>query len=312
MPDFLRMMSRNRRLAFGLVIVWGLATLGGCGGQSAVPKGEPAPQLGKPAAKVEDESDVLPPQSEPPVVEEKPDAEKSDADKPAEDKPNGDPPKSEPKKDDDAENSAANADDAPRGKTHVLFDGTSLENWQPTNFGGEGPVEIVDGAVVMQRGADLSGIHWTGDPLPKINYEVTLEAQRVDGSDFFCGIVFPVKNAFCSFVAGGWGGSVVGLSSVDDVYAAENETGTYASFNDKEWYKFRLRVTETAITAWIDGKEYVRLKTKGRKLSLHPAVEPAKPFGVSCYATVAAVRDIKIRELTPEEVAADADNVDDK
>lgn len=194
----------------------------------------------------------------------------------------------------------------------MLFDGENLDNWKRSNFGGEGEVEIVDGAVILQRGSDMTGIHWTGEPLPKINYEVTLEAQRIDGSDFFCGIVFPAGESFCSFVAGGWGGSVIGLSSVDGIYAAENETGTYAAFKDKTWYKFRLRVSEHAITAWIDGEQKVHLKTKGRKLSLHPAVEPAKPFGVSCYATVAGVRNILLRELTAEQIAEDAQPTADK
>jgi hypothetical protein len=118
--------------------------------------------------------------------------------------------------------------------------------------------------------------------------------------------VFPVNEDYCSFVAGGWGGSTIGLSSVDGMYAAENETGTYKSFDEKTYYQFKLRVSEHAITASIDGKEYVNLKTKGRKLSLHPAMEPAKPLGISCYATVAGVKDIQFRELTAEEIAVDA------
>jgi len=205
-----------------------------------------------------------------------------------------------------------NAAEDQKPKVQVLFDGKSLDHWDRTNFGGEGEVEVVDGTVIMQRGSDLTGIHWTGDPLPKINYEVSLEAQRIDGSDFFCGIVFPINDDFCSFVAGGWGGSLVGLSSVDEMYAADNETGTYAKFDDKTWYKIRLRVSEHAITAWIDGKELVNLKPKGRKLSLHPAVDPAKPFGISCFATVAGLKDIQLRELTKAEIAADAKETAEK
>jgi hypothetical protein len=197
---------------------------------------------------------------------------------------------------------AAETKERPR----VLFAGKDLDNWERSNFGGEGELELKDGAVIFQRGADLTGMHWKGKPLPKINYEVTLEAQRIDGSDFFCGIVFPVNDSFCSFVAGGWGGSTIGLSSVDDIYAAENETGTYASFDDDKWYSFKLRVSDSAITAWIDGKQYVYLKTKGRKLSLHPAMEPAKPFGIAAFSTVAGIRAIKLRELTAEEIGAEA------
>jgi hypothetical protein len=288
--------SGRRTLA---AVVLTLLALGGCGPHGGGPKSEPAPSLGKPATTIDEGEDVLPPQSEPPIVDESTTPDPAATPQ----QPSRDATPAE--NDEGTADRSTEAASSPRN-VRVLFDGTSLDNWKPSNFGGEGDVELIDGMVVMQRGADLTGIHWAGEPLPKVNYEVTLEAQRIDGSDFFCGIVFPVGESFCSFVAGGWGGSVVGLSSVDDIYAAENETGTYAAFNDQEWYKFRLRVSESAITAWIDGKQYVRLKTKGRKLSLHPAVEPAKPFGVSCYATVAAVRDIQLRELTPQEIAADA------
>jgi len=252
----------------------GLLFVAGCESGST-PNGS-APRVTH-AKTTPDADDILPPQSEPLVEQTEPEATET-SETPAE----------------------------PAAKPRVLFDGTSLDHWKRSNFGGEGEVELVDGAAILQRGADLTGIHWTGDPLPKINYEVTLEAQRIDGSDFFCGIVFPVNDAFCSFVAGGWGGSTIGLSSVDDIYAAENETGTYASFEDKTWYKFKLRVSDSAISAWIDDKQYVYLKTKDRKLSVHPAVEPGKPFGVSAFSTVAGIRDIQIRELTPEEIAAEA------
>jgi hypothetical protein len=48
-----------------------------------------------------------------------------------------------------------------------------------------------------------------------MNYEIKLEAKKVTGNDFFCGMTFPVGDSFCSFIVGGWGGPVVGLSSID-------------------------------------------------------------------------------------------------
>ena len=73
-----------------------------------------------------------------------------------------------------------------------LFDGKTLKGWKITNFGGQGDVIVKDGAILMEVGSNLTGIH-TERKLPKINYEVQLEAQRVNGSDFFCGLTFPVK-----------------------------------------------------------------------------------------------------------------------
>lgn len=274
---------RWHRRIFSLLLcaVSGSLLLAGCDKPST--KDTSAPRISKTQPETAAE-DVLPPQSEPPLTD--PDQKETvTTNEPT-------PPASDDKQPDD--------------KTRVLFAGKNLDDWEASNFGGEGPLELKDDAVIFQRGADLTGMNWKGKPLPKINYEVTLEAQRIEGSDFFCGIVFPVNDATCSFVAGGWGGSTIGLSSVDDIYAAENETGTYASFEEKTWYKFKLRVSASAITAWIDGKQYVYLKTKGRKLSLHPAMEPAKPFGIAAFATVAVIRDVKLHELTEEEIAAEA------
>ena len=194
-------------------------------------------------------------------------------------------------------------DAEPPAKTawKMLCDGKSLTDWKVTNFGGEGAVKAEDGAIVMQQGADLTGINWAGAALPVVNYEVALDAEKIGGNDFFCGLVFPVGEAHCSFVVGGWGGGVVGLSAVDGQYADGNETTSIGSFDKKHWYQIRLRVSEKYIQAWIDNKRVFSLNTTGKKLTVHPAVEALKPFGVSCYATVAAVKNIRVRELTKEE-----------
>jgi hypothetical protein len=183
----------------------------------------------------------------------------------------------------------------------VLCDGKSLKGWKATKFGGEGGVTVEDGAIVMQLGGELTGINWDGGELPKKNYEISLETERLDGLDFFCGLVFPVGNDHCSFVMGGWGGGVVGLSAIDGQYADDNQTSTHTTFDDKKWYKVRLRVSEKYIQAWIDDKRVVNLDTTGKKISVHPAVDALKPLGVACYSTVAAVRNIRIRDLSKAE-----------
>jgi hypothetical protein len=186
-------------------------------------------------------------------------------------------------------------------KWRPLWDGQTLKNWAVTDFGGQGEVEIKDGAIVMQQGSELTGINWTGEKLPTSNYEISLEAQRIDGSDFFCGLVFPVKAKHCSFVVGGWGGGVVGLSALDGLYAADNDTATYHTFKAKQWYRIRLRVADDFICAWIDDEQVVDVDLKGREVSVHPAVELAKPLGISCFSTVAGLKDIKIRDLDAAE-----------
>src|SRR5262245_23633307 len=90
----------------------------------------------------------------------------------------------------------------------------TVAGWEVTDFAGHGEVRAEGEQIILEIGAFLTGIHRANAP-PKVNYEVTLEAMKLAGSDFFCGLTFPVGESFCSFIVGGWGGGVVGLSSID-------------------------------------------------------------------------------------------------
>jgi len=180
----------------------------------------------------------------------------------------------------------------------ALFDGKTLTGWKVSPFGGEGKIEIKDGQLILHQGAgDLTGVTWTAGGLPNMNYEVSLEAMRVDGGDFFCGLTFPVRNTCCSLIVGGWGGSLVGLSCFDYQDAANNETTKILQFDNKRWYKIRLRVTEKKIEAWIDDSQVVDAEPGERKISVRLEVEESQPFGVAAWRTMAALRNIRIRPL---------------
>jgi hypothetical protein len=183
-----------------------------------------------------------------------------------------------------------------------LFDGKSLDGWKKPEFGGEGKVYVKDGAIVIDRGDMMSGIAWAGGELPKVDYELALEGKRIDGSDFFCTTTFPVENSFCSLVVGGWGGTVVGLSSINGYDASENETNKFHEFKSNQWYKIRIRVTKTAIQAWIDDEKMVDLDREGKKISIRWECEPCRPLGIATWCTAGAVRDLRIRLLKPEEI----------
>jgi hypothetical protein len=178
-----------------------------------------------------------------------------------------------------------------------LFDGKTLGSWKPVEFGGEGQVKVVDGAIRVDAGAMCSGVNWTGEALPRTNYEFSVEAMKVDGSDFFVGIIFPVGKETCSFVAGGWGGGVTGLSSVDQMNASENETATDQTYVKNTWYTFRLVVTPAKIEAWWDAKQVVNLDLANRQISVHPAVESAAPLGLVNYQTTSLFRNIRLKKL---------------
>jgi Domain of Unknown Function (DUF1080) len=177
-----------------------------------------------------------------------------------------------------------------------LFDGQTLKGWKSTEFGGEGNVEVKDGAILLGVGNDLTGVNYER-PVPNNNYEVSLEARRVDGSDFFCGLTFPVKKDPCSLIIGGWGGGVCGLSSIDGLDASENSTTKYRDFDNGRWYTIQLRVTDARIEAWIDKVQIVNQTLAGKKISIRSEVDASRPFGIASYRTLAALRNIRLREL---------------
>lgn len=186
-----------------------------------------------------------------------------------------------------------------------LFDGRSLKNWKSTNFGGEGEVYVEEGKLMLEFGSPMTGVTYAGaDKLPTRNYEARVEAMRVDGTDFFCGFTFPVNDSFCSFIVGGWGGGVIGLSSIDDRDASENDTTDYMAFTNGKWYRIRVRVTDERIQAWIDDVQKVDQDLTGHTVSTRLEVELSQPFGIAVYDTRAALRNLQIRRLTDEEIQA--------
>lgn len=178
----------------------------------------------------------------------------------------------------------------------ALFDGKTLDGWKSTKFGGEGEVEVKDGAIILNTGSDMTGITYTGK-MPKNNYELLIEAQRLDGFDFFSGITFPVGDGFASFIPGGWGGGVTGISSINGRDASENETTQPFTYKDKIWYKFRIKVTDDKLQAWVDDKQMVDVDRADKIFSLRNEVDLSKPLGIAAWSTKGAVRTVKVREL---------------
>lgn len=183
--------------------------------------------------------------------------------------------------------------------TTYIFNGRTLEGWEITNFGTQGPVDVSGGKIYLGMGDGCTGITYR-KAFPDINYEVTLEAMRVEGNDFFCGMTFPVGKDPCTLIVGGWGGTVVGLSSIDGKDASENETTRYMKFDNNRWYKIKLRVTEEKIEAWIDDEQVVDFTIDGKYLSIRPEVELSKPFGIASWRTTAALRNIRVQSIKEE------------
>ncbi len=179
-----------------------------------------------------------------------------------------------------------------------MFDGKSLTGWKQTAFVGGGVVSLESDAIVLNTGDPFTGISWT-NTFPKMNYELAFDAMRISGGDFFCGLTVPVGDSFCSLIVGGWGGSLVGISSLDGMDASENETTKYDSFDAARWYRIRLRVSTDRIEAWIDEDKLVDVVTAGKKISVRAGeIELSEPLGICAWQTAAAVREVRFREVT--------------
>jgi hypothetical protein len=195
-----------------------------------------------------------------------------------------------------------------------VFDGKTMKDWKQTPFEDTGKVTVGDGEMLITKGeGNMTGATWTGGALPTNNYEIELEAKRVDGPDFFCGLTFPVRNDCISLIVGGWGGTMVGLSCLDYYDAANNETGITREFEQNKWYMIRVRITDSLVGVWIEYESVVegkltRTDPEGkqvpRHISVRSEVEKSQPFGLATYQTTAAIRSIRVRLLTDEEVAA--------
>lgn len=182
-----------------------------------------------------------------------------------------------------------------------LFDGDTLGDWKSIEFGGEGDVHVAfDGSLTLENGTPLTGVVWSGDKneLPTTNYEISLEAKKHYGDDFFCGLTVPVGDSFATVICGGWGGVVVGLSNIDGEDASINETSTTMTFENNRWYQLRVRVTDERITAWIDDDKVFDVPLANKSITLRPGpINQCTPLGIANFLTRSAFRNIKLRHL---------------
>ncbi len=187
-----------------------------------------------------------------------------------------------------------------------LFDGASMTGWKRTEFVNARQVRVEKAfrggpaALVVEAGDPLNGLTWTrpADSLPRTNYEITLEAMKIAGDDFMCGLTFPVGETYATLVLGGWGGSMVGISSIDGMDASENETSKIMHFPKDHWFAIRMRVTPDKLETWLDGKKIIDANIKGKRIGLRfGEISKSVPLGFATYQTSAAFRAIKLVRL---------------
>jgi 3-keto-disaccharide hydrolase len=175
-----------------------------------------------------------------------------------------------------------------------LLDGSTLAGWEKADFTGEEDPRIEGGSLIIPSGQPMTGVRYARE-FPRSDYEIEMEAMRVEGSDFFCGLTFPVEDSHASLILGGWGGGVCGVSSFDGLDASENETTTYREFTKGKWYRVRLRVTEGSIEAWLDEERIVAVTTEGLRIDVRGDIRPCLPLGLATYRTKGAIRKLRWR-----------------
>ena len=178
-----------------------------------------------------------------------------------------------------------------------LFDGKTLTGWRVTEFAGHGDVRVEKGQIFLDAGSALTGITFTNKP-PVMDFELAYDAMKLNGSDFFGSLTFPYDKTHCTLVVGGWGGAVLGISSIDGADASENETSKFIKFDNNRWYRIRVRVTPGRIEAWLDDVQEVNLETKDHKIAMRSGeIEENVPLGLATYQSAGALRNLRWRPV---------------
>jgi len=185
--------------------------------------------------------------------------------------------------------------------TENLFSGTARQGWQPIAFYTPSTFTVLpSNTIACARGKPLSGIVYT-NAVPTMNYEVTLEAMRVEGSDFFVGLTLPIGKSFFTVIVGGWGGTLCGISSFDYDDASQNPWSESVALENNRWYTLRVRITPGVLQVFLNDTLY-RARVEfddAARFSLRPGeIEKSKPFGLTTYETAAHWRNLRIVPIT--------------
>lgn len=184
-----------------------------------------------------------------------------------------------------------------------LFSPPLVEKWEQAKMDSPGEVRREADGFTLKAGSPMTGIvfpTWEQDGLPLTNYRLTYEAMRVSGGDFFGSVTFPVggRERCVTFVLGGWGGTQVGISSIDGYDASENPTGSSQPFENGRWYRLRIEVREESLQVWLDDKPLVSFNPKGRQLSLRGGeIAECMPLGFATYGTEGRVKACVVERL---------------
>ena len=182
-----------------------------------------------------------------------------------------------------------------------LLEAPHAASWRPSGVEEQGKAFVKDGEITTGIGAPMTGITfiaWESLGVPRDRYVIEYEAMRAEGGDFFGSITFPVRDSGLTFIMGGWGGGLTGVSSIDGLDASENMTRGNFAFENKRWYRVRIELRDENLTITIDGRPFVNVSLKGSETSLrYGEISKCLPLGFASYLTTARIRHVVVREL---------------
>lgn len=194
---------------------------------------------------------------------------------------------------------------APKGPVRwELFGKDLIGHWKEAEMLNSGGVRQEADGYTLKAGSPMTGIvfpTWEKDGLPLTRYRVTYEAMRVSGKDFFGSLTFPAGGVdrCVTFVLGGWGGSQVGISSIDGLDASMNATGSEQKFEDGKWYRIRIEVTPETLFVWLDNRSIAKAIIAKADLTLRSGeIDRCVPFGFASYGTEGRIRNCTVEVLS--------------
>lgn len=180
-----------------------------------------------------------------------------------------------------------------------LFNGRDLSGWEIADYAGHGEARVENGQLIIESGVGLTGVTWTNQVPATVGYRIDLDAMKVSGNDFFCGLTFPVQNSYATLILGGWGGAVTGVSCINGFDASQNETTDYMRFDTGRWYHVAVQVTDDRIQAWVDDQQIVDLNYADKEISVRIDIQQSVPLGLSTWQTTAAMKNIVLTQSEP-------------
>jgi hypothetical protein len=166
-----------------------------------------------------------------------------------------------------------------------------------------GQIQVKEGQIRIESGKPITAVRytdWEREQMPVVDYRVSWECMRADGTDFFTALTFPVRRMTdcCTLVLGAWGGGLVGISNIDDRDANENGTRSEHYFERGKWYGVRLEVRADSLQVWLNDSRVVNVWIEGHKISMRPGeIESCVPFGLATYWTTGCVRGLLVEEI---------------